>query len=90
MPANPIAEHSFYPGGMTTPTQRMATHEAANLVRTWASTGQLPPEDIARALAELERLLVERTRAVWLLGRLAEAWPELRDGLGELIKVYDG
>lgn len=68
---------------------RMETHEAANLRRTFAATGQLTPEDITAALAELELLLAERARARWLLERLAERWPALRDGTRELAELFE-
>lgn len=69
---------------------RMQTHEAANLRRTYAATGQLDQADITTALAELETLLAERAKAGWLLGRLAEQFPALRDGLQELSTLFDG
>jgi hypothetical protein len=70
---------------------RMRTHEAAALRRQHATEGSISPADQGRALAELERLLVERAEIRWRLEQLAVGpWAVLRVRVEELARAVGG
>lgn len=65
----------------------MKSHEAAALVRQWATEGEISRADQGRAVNELERLLVERAKMEWHLSRLVGPWRQIRAVLDELAEV---